>query len=171
MLDKNKEISILFTRYTDFASRMVCFFSGMKFSHVSIALDTNDEYFYSFNTKGFKKEFPRKHKNRTGNSICYRLKISEESFYKLKELIEDFSNKQEDLSYNWIGVIFCIIGIPLFFSKKFFCSQFIAFILEAAGVMIFSKNYSKYLPGGIKKELDKKDFVYEKIVNPEFLNK
>ena len=55
---KTRTISVLFTTYTDFISRLVGLFSGFGCTHVSISLDENDEYFYAFNTKGFRKEYP-----------------------------------------------------------------------------------------------------------------
>lgn len=103
-----KTISILFTEYTDFASRIVHFWSGGGYTHVSIALDEENEYFYSFNTKGFRKEYPKKHKNRTKKNVCYLLEVTEECFLKLKEMIKAFEEKKEKHKYNWIGMILSI---------------------------------------------------------------
>ena len=62
-MPKTKTISILFSTYTDVASKVVYLLSNRGYTHVSIALDSNFEYFYAFNTKGFRKEYPKKHKN------------------------------------------------------------------------------------------------------------
>ena len=43
--EKTKTISILFSTYTDFISRLVGFMSGFGCTHVSISLDDKDEYF------------------------------------------------------------------------------------------------------------------------------
>jgi len=59
----------------------------------------------------------------------------------------------------------CIIGIPFVMKNKFFCSQFIAWALLTAGVIVWKKNYSRYLPSHIKKELDSTEIVKEKIIN------
>ena len=169
IVEKTKEISILFTRYSDFFSRFVYWISGRGFTHVSIALDNNQDYFYSFNTKGFKKEYPRKHKNRTKESLCYKLMVTEEEYEKLCKVVDVFMKKKEQTSYNWVGIVLCFIGIPIFLENKFFCSQWVAFALEIAGICLFTKNVSKYLPSQLKKELDERCLVVERIVNPEFL--
>ena len=162
---KTHIISILFTRYTDFVSKLLYLVSGRSYTHVSISLDTEDTYFYGFNTKGFKKEYPRKHRNRTKENICYRIEISDKSYHKLKKILEDFEKRKQKLSYNWIGIFLCIIGIPFTMKNKFFCSQFIAWALLAAGVIVWKKNYSRYLPAHIKKELDNTELVKEKVFN------
>lgn len=146
-------ISILFTTYTDFASKIVSAFSGFGYTHVSIALDTNDEYFYAFNTKGFKKEYPRKHKNRTKENICYRLEITKKQYQKLSKLIKEFEKKKRQLSYNWAGLIFCLATIPKKSRNKYFCSEFIATLLEKSKIVKLKRNTSRYLPNQLKKEL------------------
>jgi len=158
-------ISILFTRYTDFVSRLLYLVSGRSYTHVSLSLDTDDTYFYGFNTKGFRKEYQKKHKNRTKENICYRIDISDKSYKKLKKILEEFEKRKQKLSYNWIGIFLCIIGIPFVMKNKFFCSQFIAWALLTAGVIVWKKNYSRYLPSHIKKELDSTEIVKEKIIN------
>lgn len=158
-------ISILFTRYTDFVSKLLYLVSGRGYTHVSLSLDTEDTYFYGFNSKGFRKEYPRKHKNRTKENVCYRLEISDKSYQKLKKILEEFEKRKQKLSYNWVGIFLCIIGIPFTIKNRFFCSQFIAWALLAAGIIVWKKNYSRYLPNHIKKELDKTNLVKEKVLN------
>lgn len=168
-MEKTREISILFTRYTDKFSKLLHLISGFGFTHVSISLDNSQDYFYSFNTKGFRREYPQKHKNRTKESLCFKLMITEEEYNKLNNIINNFLEKSDKLSYNWIGIILCIIGIPVFLENRFFCSQWVAFALEAAGICLFTKNISKYLPSSLKKELESRNLVVEKIENPVFL--
>ena len=43
-----KTVSILFTTYTDFISRLVGIMSGFNCTHVSIALDEENEYLFYF---------------------------------------------------------------------------------------------------------------------------
>lgn len=166
-----KEISILFTRYTDNLSKLVYWVSGRKYTHVSISLDNNNEYFYSFNKKGFRKEFPSKHKTRAKEAVCYIIKVTEEAYEKLKKIIEDFIERKEQLKYNLFGLILCIFGIPLFLETRFFCSSFVAFALEAAGILILTKNAAKYFPNALQKEIDSQVFLIHRIENPDFLRR
>ena len=166
-----KEISILFTRYTDNLSKLVYWVSGRKYTHVSISLDNNNEYFYSFNKKRFRKEFPSKHKTRAKEAVCYIIKVTEEAYEKLKKIIEDFIERKEQLKYNLFGLILCIFGIPLFLETRFFCSSFVAFALEAAGILILTKNAAKYFPNALQKEIDSQVFLIHRIENPDFLRR
>lgn len=159
-------ISILFTEYTDFVSRLVYHASGGGCTHVSIALDEENEYFYSFNTKGFRREYPKKHKNRTKESVCFKLEIAEECFQKLKQLIEKFESKKEEYKYNWLGVVLLFLRIPCSFKKHFYCSQFVTYILKEAKVIKWKRHFSMYFPNQIMKELKNCPKLKEIIYNP-----
>lgn len=149
---KTHTISVLFTSYTDFASKIVYFVSGRGYTHVSLSLDDKNEYFYAFNTKGFRKEYPRKHKNRTKENICYKLEITHKQFKKLSKMIKEYEEKKHKLSYNWIGLFSSMVHIPIKMKNRYFCSQFIANLLEKAEIIKWKHNYSRYLPNQLNKE-------------------
>ena len=148
-----KTVSILFTTYTDFISRLVGIMSGFNCTHVSIALDEENEYFYSFNTKGFKKEYPRKHKKRTKENICFKIEVTEQQYKKLQSLINKFERKKHKYEYNYWGVFFCMLRLPHERKNKYFCSEFVAELLAKAKIIKLNKKKSKYLPYHLKKEL------------------
>lgn len=148
-----KTVSILFTTYTDFVSRLVGIMSGFNCTHVSIALDEENEYFYSFNTKGFKKEYPKKHKNRTKENICLRIQVTQQQYNKLCSLIKKFERKKSKYKYNFWGVICCMFRLPHERKDKYFCSEFVAELLDKAKIIKLKKPKSKYLPYHLKKEL------------------
>lgn len=156
-------ISILFSRYSGFVSQLLYLVSGREFTHSSIALDTNDEYFYSFNTKGFRREHPIRHKNRHKRTLCLRIKIDNESYEKLHSMIEEFNKERESWSYNWVGIFACIVHIPVKRKRQYFCSQFIADLLQKAGTIKWRKNVSLYLPNALKEELIDRDMVVEMV--------
>ena len=47
---EKKVITILFSRYHTFMANFLHIVSGRGYTHASIALDEDDEYFYSFNS-------------------------------------------------------------------------------------------------------------------------
>lgn len=148
-----KTVSVLFTTYTDFVSRLVGIMSGFNCTHVSIALDEDDEYFYSFNTKGFKKEYPRKHKKRTKENICLRIQVTKQQYNKLQSVIKKFEKKKNKYDYNYWGVFWCMMRLPHERKNKYFCSEFVAELLEKAKILKLKKKKSRYLPYHLKKEL------------------
>lgn len=150
---RNKTISILFSTYTDFVSRLVGLFSGFGCTHVSISLDGDDEYFYAFNTKGFRKEYPRKHKNRTKENTCLRLKVTEKQYNMLKNRIKKFERKQKYYSYDYWGIFLCMMRLHRNAKRKYFCSSFMAELLEKARVVELKKQSTRYLPYQLQSEL------------------
>jgi inositol transport system substrate-binding protein len=150
---KNQTISILFSTYTDFVSRLVGLFSGFGSTHVSISLDNEDEYFYAFNTKGFRKEYPKKHKNRTKTNTCLRLQITDRQYNILKNRIKKFEKKRKQYSYDYWGVFLCMIRLHRQTKKKYFCSSFMAELLEKARIVELKKKNTRYLPAQLQREL------------------
>ena len=153
---KKRTISVLFTTYTDFISRLVGLFSGFGCTHVSISLDENDEYFYAFNTKGFRKEYPRKHRNRTQENLCLRLNVTEKQYKRLKDELKRFENKKHKYSYDYLGIFCCMFRLPVERKRKdkYFCSSFMAELLEKAKVVKLKRQRSsRYLPCHLQKEL------------------
>jgi hypothetical protein len=127
-----KEITILLTKHDDLVSNIIFPFCGFKYTHAAIGLEDNPEHFYSFNKKGFVTETIEKHRKRgVKHSRCYKIKISKDTYYRLKECIEEFKANKEHYNYNTLGVIMCILNIPMpKREKKYFCSQFVAEILH-----------------------------------------
>ena len=49
---EKKVITVLFSRYHTFMANFLHIVSGRGYTHASLSLDEEDEYFYSFNSKG-----------------------------------------------------------------------------------------------------------------------
>lgn len=122
-----KEIMILLTKYSDWISSMVYHFCGKGYTHVSIALEDEPETYYSFNYRGFAIETLEKHRRRGVNySRCYRIQIPDR--------------------YTRFGVLCCALHIPLHWKRHYFCSQFVAELLEHSGAVALTKSSSLFLP-------------------------
>ena len=87
---EKKVITILFSRYHTFMANFLHIVSGRGYTHASIALDEDDEYFYSFNSKGFRKEYPKKHKNRNAKCVGFQKRLMKE----LKQLLKNLKQKK-----------------------------------------------------------------------------
>lgn len=165
-LNKQKHtISILFSTYTDFASRIVSLISGFSYTHVSIALENENEYFYAFNTKGFRKEYPKKHKNRTKNNIKYILEVTHKQYKKILKFIKEFEENKEKYKYNWLGLFSCMVKIPIKTKHHYFCSQFIAKLLEKAEIIKLKRKPGQYLPNHLNKEIQNCPLIVNRIEN------
>lgn len=165
-LNKKKVITVLFTRYYSAFANFIYFISGRGYTHASIALDEQNEYYYSFNFQGFRREYPRKHKRRSGKSMGIKLEVSQESFERMKKKIEEMEEKKENLHYSRIGVLLCLLHIPCKIQNQYFCSQFVAETLELPDSVFLSKNAALYLPNQLSHELCRQRCLKEIICNP-----
>lgn len=149
-----KTITILLTKYSDWISWIVYHIGAGDYTHASLALE-GEEYFYSFNYHGFCIETIDKHKSRgVVNSLAYELQISEESYNKIKKRIEDIEFNRKEYKYTRLGLVFAILKIPFKWKKHYFCSQFIAELLQECGNIPLQKNMNTYLPNHFYHELN-----------------
>ena len=69
-MNTNK-VTLLFTTYHNLISYLLLYLFGHNYSHVSVSLESGTDYYYSFNKKGFRKEYPKRHKQRRKNkTLC-----------------------------------------------------------------------------------------------------
>ena len=165
-MENKKIITVLLTRYFSTFSNFIYWISGKGYTHASIALNDHDEYYYSFNFKGFRKEYPRRKPRQCGKSISYKLEISEEAFEKIKSKIEEMEQNREKLSYSRLGVILCLLHVPYKIKNHYFCSQFVMELLEVSGSIFPEKDTSLYLPNQISEVLGKAECLKEIVYNP-----
>ena len=62
-MEAKKKVTVLLTRYYSTFSNFVYWISGRGYTHVSIALNDENDCYYSFNFKGFRREYPGRKKN------------------------------------------------------------------------------------------------------------
>ncbi len=163
---EKKVITVLFSRYHTFMANFLHIVSGRGYTHASLALDEADEYFYSFNSKGFRKEYPKKHKNRNKKCVGYRLEISKEAYEKLQSAIRKFEEKADTFSYSNLGLVMCFLRIPYKKQGYYFCSQFVAEMLQMVGEIKLKKNASLYMPHQLLREIKKQLCIREVVYNP-----
>ena len=150
---KEEKVTLLFTTYHNFISYLLLYLFGHNYSHVSMSLESDGEYFYSFNKKGFRKEYPKRHKRRRKNkSFSIQFKITKEEYDILKHKIESCEKKGKNLKYSSFGVFLCLFHISHHFENSYFCSRFVAESLQEMGFDL-KKDPSLYLPDQIIDEM------------------
>lgn len=164
--NSKKTISVLLTRYFSTFSNFIYWNSGRGYTHASIALNDGEEFFYSFNFKGFRREYPGRRVRKCGKSICYKLEVSEENFEKVRIRIEEMEANREKLSYSRLGVFLCLLHIPCKIKNSYFCSQFVMEMLELSGSVSPEKSISLYLPNQLPEVLLRSSCLKEIICNP-----
>lgn len=140
-----KEIYIVLTYTGTILSRIIKQFTGNEFAHVSIALDKDLKYMYSFGRLnpynafigGFVHEYVddgtfKRFKNTV--SRIYALKIEDEKYEKLKKLIFKIQDNKKDYTFNIIGLFAAGIHIRLKYKKSFYCAEFVKYVLDKSKI-------------------------------------
>ena len=170
-MENKYTLSVLFVNYEDFWSKVVYYVLGRGYGHASIGVDQNgvdqnDEVYWSFNFKGFRREKPKKHEAIVSKSVCYKLSVTKEEYDKVVEMIEEFQSRRFEWKYNLAGLLLSRINIKRQKKDHYFCSEFVAEMLQRANIVEFNKNVAHYLPNRLEKEMQKLQNLERVIMNP-----
>ncbi|MDD3219716.1 MAG: hypothetical protein PHC41_09015 [Lachnospiraceae bacterium] len=164
----SKIITVLLTRYYDKVSNFIYYITGRGYTHASISLGEGEDCFYSFNFKGFRIEHPGKHREKVkmGESVAYRLAVTEEEYERISHYIEKMKENSAVLSYSSFGVFLCMLRIPFKMKNRYFCSQFVAETLQQTKSVQLRKKASLYFPNELPKVLERQSCLREILYNP-----
>lgn len=134
-------IYILLTRSGTLLSNLVYLFTGDPFTHASISFDPTLQPLYSSARKNGETMFPagpcREYfhrgfykKHRHIPCALYALDVSQEHYEQAKEEMDRIISRSDEYHFNILGLALCRLNIPMRRKKKFFCSQFVAEILQ-----------------------------------------
>ena len=150
-----KTIKILLTTYSDFISALLYVTGGRGYTHASISVDEKEPCYYSFNYKGFCMETLEKHRHRgVSKSMVYELTVSSEAYEKIKSRLNFFIDHKKEFQYTRLGVLCCLCHIPFFWKNHYFCSQFVAELLNCPEEISLEKQPVLYLPNHFRRELE-----------------
>lgn len=139
----NKNIYIVLSYTGTILSRVIKIFTHKRFSHSSIALDRSFNDCYSFGrvnpynpfNGGFVQEsteygtFKRFKKT---DALIISIDVTNEQYNKVKETINEFKNGS--YKYNYLGVLLFPLKIKWLQKNRFYCSEFVKYILDIAGI-------------------------------------
>lgn len=149
-----KKLYILLTRFPDQGSKWIQFFTGCYYAHAAIGLGEDRNTFYSFKQRGFMVEkITRYLKPGRAPFACqvYELPVSEQKYNSVKRLIQRFIARKAELHYSKLGVVLSLLRIPYKRRYHYFCSQFVAEILQNSYAAKLKKKSSLYMPGDLRK--------------------
>lgn len=153
--DRPYKVTLLLSRYNDPFSKMIALSSRGKYTHISISLDPEENFFYSFNKKGFIEERWQGKRSRhlmPDRAYLY-VYVDELQYFKIYQEIKRYEARKDDISYSVLGTVLCMFRIPSKFKRQFFCSQFVADVLRKSGTVKLKKKSSLYLPMHLLREL------------------
>lgn len=122
-------------------SRVLKLITGAQYNHVSLGLQPDLEYMYSFGGKnpynpfygGFVIESPKwgtfKRFSKT-KVVVLSLDIGAEKHKEIAEHIEIMRQHQKEYGYNYLGLMFAYFKICRVYRNRYYCSEFVKYILQ-----------------------------------------
>lgn len=140
-----KKIYIILTHTGTVLSRIIKIYTKDEFSHVSIALDEDLKQMYSFGRLnpynpfigGFIHEYINsgtfKRFKKTKAAI-YSLKVKEEEYEKIYNVIKQIQEAKEPYKFNIIGLFAIALKLRIYKEHAFYCAEFVKYSLESSGI-------------------------------------
>jgi len=143
---KCTSIFVVLMRSNTALSRMVRFFTGSEYTHAALALDRNLKYMFSFGrmwTRNpfvgcFRREDIREGVYASQKSLpgaIIEVGVTVEQYDTIRSLIGDFLLNSHRYDYNYVGLAKQIFGRTHFDERKFFCSEFVCYVLSICGAI------------------------------------
>lgn len=164
-------VFILLTNTGTLFTKMIKSYTKAPYNHASISFNRELSELYSFGRKqpsnplngGFVREDIKtgtfsKYPNTT--CVIYELQVSEREVEKMKRVLQLFIKRRSKYLYNILGVIGIALKEPVEFSNSYFCSQFVAEILERSGIKLWNKLPALVTPDDFRQS-DRLHLIYE----------
>lgn len=141
-----RTIYILLTRSGTWFSRLIHLATQDSYTHASIGLDGPGGPFYSFARKyrhlalpaGLVEEYVTIYR-REVPCCLYALTVNEDTYLRLRRQLRSMYAQREEYHYSVLGVLACWFNLPLQRRRHYFCSQFVASLLENCGAVELPK--------------------------------
>ena len=152
---EKRKLYILLTRFPGLDSDALRWWTRFPYTHASIGLDEDMNTFYSFVVKGFIVEDIARYNSKTGRApfpcVLYELEVSPLVYQKAKQILQKFVTNRANLHYNTLGILLSLIKIPTRKQDHYFCSHFVAELLQRCNAAKLKKRSNLYLPKDLHK--------------------
>lgn len=133
-----RTIYFLFTDTGSYLSRAINYCTKQTLNHVSIGFDDELNEVYSFGRKrpnnpfigGFVKEDIRSEFMRNSKCAIYSYRITEPEYETILRKIKEIEAEKDIYKYNFIGLFGVLFQIEINRRDAYFCSQFVATVLQ-----------------------------------------
>ncbi|WP_080872257.1 hypothetical protein [Oceanobacillus timonensis] len=168
---KSRTVYLLFTDTGSYLSRLIHLYTQEPLNHVSIALDRELTEVYSFGRKqpnnpfigGFVKEDISSPFLNQSRCEIYELEVTRKEYEYITSFIQHIEIDKEKYRYNFIGLIGVMMNVKITRQTAFFCSQFVATILQNVTSLPLTKDPYFTTPEDIRSASNLK-LVYEGVL-------
>ena len=132
------KVYLLFTNTGTMFTKLIQLYTKHALNHASIAFDEQLEEIYSFGRKkpynpfigGFVKEQVNEGLMKNAECAVYSLSVSKEEYELMREEVRRIEQRKEQMKYNLMGLFAIIFNQTWERDNAFFCSQFVATVLN-----------------------------------------
>ena len=141
-----KTIYIVLTDTGTLLSKAIGMYTRKDLNHASIAFDDELTEMYSFGRKqrhnpfvgGFVKENATDGIFEQADCAIFSCEVTKEEYIKMRKKIRQIEQTKELYRYNFIGLFAVAVNKDLQRKHAFFCSQFVATIVNESGMQMFT---------------------------------
>lgn len=152
-------VYLVLTATSSLLSKTIKLYTKASYNHASIALTPDLDDLSSFGRKemqnpfigGFVKEDISHEFFLNARCTIYSCRISFDEYLKIKQELNYFHQNKEQLRYNLLGLIALAVKIDYQRTNAFFCSEFIATVLENSGIYHFNKKPHMITPQDLQR--------------------
>ncbi len=157
-----RTVYILLTRSGTCFSRFIHLVTRDGYTHASIGLDTPQGPFYSFGRKyprlilpaGLVEERVGQNCWSAGRQVpccLYALTVPEETYRLLRRRLDGMYADRARYHYNLLGALACYFQLSLSRRRHYFCSQFVAALLQDCGAVALPKSPTLLRPSDLSR--------------------
>ncbi len=161
----NYKLYVILTRTGTRVAKAIRLYTRERYSHVSLSFDEDLDTMYSFARRKihnpFNAGFIEEHLDSgifglDHNVDCaiFCLEFSKRDYQMIRQEIIKLLCHKEEYGYNFPGLILVALNRPYSRPKKFFCSQFVAWIFGRVGISLCDKDYALTRPEDVRKRLE-----------------
>ncbi|WP_139364833.1 hypothetical protein [Sutcliffiella halmapala] len=148
------EVYIILTDTGSMLTRMIKMFTKDSYNHASIAFNKELDSPYSFGRKkmnnpfigGFVKENLTDRIFQQAPCAIYSRKVSANEYERMLALVQAIESQQHTYKYNFIGLFGFVFNRQIERKNAFFCSEFVATVLNNGGIKVNRKPASLVKP-------------------------
>ncbi|WP_187119022.1 hypothetical protein [Bacillus marasmi] len=141
------EVYIVLTDTGSWLTKLIKCFTRRPLNHASISFTKDLKETYSFGRKhpnnplvgGFVQEDLNGKLFRNATCAIYRYRVSPTEFRKMHQCLKQIENHKQEYRYNFIGLFGVMFNKEIRRKNAFFCSQFVATILQKGGISLKNK--------------------------------
>lgn len=156
---EERKVYLLLTDTGTLFTRMIRLYTKESHNHASIGFDCELTEVYSFGRKrprnpfigGFVKEDIRSELFRNATCAVYVFTVTEKQYDNMLRLIKEIDANKQKYRYNLLGLFAIALNKQIHRKHAFFCSHFVAKVLQEGHILETNKHLSMITPQDLKK--------------------